>query len=154
MTGSMEPPEINCTTDVTRSSSSMRQLSLAIPARGDGRQYEFTKARLSKLSLLSQELSVISLTRTFTHFQGILTLPSLKGELKLLAGTHPTKLTAPPEIDSIANHTTDRNRLRWTACSIGSENRKSRIQSISSTVQFVVETNLKEKNVQERDQTR
>lgn len=154
VTGRMDPPEINCTTGVTRSSWSMKQLSLAIPARGDGRQYEFTKARsLSKLSLPSQEHSDISLTRTFTHFQGMLTLPSLKGELKLLARTHPTELTAPPKIDSIAKHTTERNRLRWTACSIGSENRKSRIQSISSTVQFVVETNLKQKNVQVRDQT-
>ena len=67
-----------------------------------------------------------------------------------MAGTHPTELMAPPKIDSIAKHTTERNRLRWTACSIGCENRKSRIQSISS---IVVETNLKQKNVQVRDQT-
>ena len=121
VTGKTKPSERSCTGGAARGDSTVRRTNLAILACGNSRQHEFANTRsVKQLSLPLQEPYFIALTIDFTHFQGLSTLPFLKGELRSMIGTQRIDSVASLDIRSTDNPATGRSRLRLMNHGFGS----------------------------------
>ena len=149
VTGMPEPLARNCTEGVARDDS--RRINVAISASGNNGQHEFSNTRPSKqLSLPLQKPYFTTLIFNFAHFQGLSTLPFLKGESRLTIGTQRTDLMAPRQISSTGDPTTEGSRLGIAVYGVVNFGCKQ-AHHIIKGVQLGDEVCLKENNMRIRD---